>query len=99
MADLECPILLMQAARAASSAALAAQQQAPSQEPTGPLPAFGSGIQFRPTKKAKPQASSGAAAAAAPKLMSHNADSDDDNEVEENKALPVSSHDCKLFVL
>ena len=43
---------ILQAARAASSAA---QPKTQSQEPKEPLPAFGSGIQFRPTKKAKQQ--------------------------------------------
>lgn len=45
----------MQAARAASSAAVAAQQQMQQQNSREPLPAFGSGIEFRPTKKAKQQ--------------------------------------------
>lgn len=47
--------MCVQAARTASSAAVAAQQQMPHQESREPLPAFGSGIQFRPTKKAKQQ--------------------------------------------
>ena len=53
--SLECK---MQAARAASSAAAAAQQQMTQQEDREVLPAFGSGIEFRPTKKAKQQGSS-----------------------------------------
>ena len=49
--------MCVQAARAASSAAVAAQQQMQHQDSREPLPAFGSGIQFRPTKKAKQQGS------------------------------------------
>lgn len=47
----------VKAARAASSAALLAQRQAQQEEPREPLPAFGSGIEFRPTKKARQQSS------------------------------------------
>ena len=50
--------ICVQAARAASSVAAAAQQQMQQQDPREPLPAFGSGIEFRPTKKAKQQGSS-----------------------------------------
>ncbi|KAL3142675.1 hypothetical protein ABBQ38_002981 [Trebouxia sp. C0009 RCD-2024] len=46
------------AARAASSAAVAAQQHMQQEEAKEPLPAFGSGMQFRPTKKVKQQGSS-----------------------------------------
>lgn len=48
----------VQAARAASSAAVAAQQHMQQEEAKEPLPAFGSGMQFRPTKKVKQQGSS-----------------------------------------
>ena len=50
-------LLFLQAARAALSAAIATQQQAQPEESRDSLPAFGSGIQFRPTKKVKQQGS------------------------------------------
>ena len=61
----------LQAARAASSAAIAAQQQqqqAQLEESRDPLPAFGSGIQFRPTKKVKQQHSAHPAQRAPPAI-------------------------------
>lgn len=46
---------LLQAARAASSAAAAGQMPAQDEEQRQDLPAFGAGIEFRPRKKARQQ--------------------------------------------
>lgn len=85
-----------QAARAASSAALAAQQQAQDQESTEPLLAFGAGIQFRPSKKARQQGSPALATVpgtAATSKSQHNmeddGDSDEEAEIPVKKSLPV----------
>ena len=83
----------VQAARAASSAAIAAQQQAQQQEAREPLPAFGSGIQFRPTKKVKQQGSSQASqkSAAVPHIHGEMDAADEmDDEMEDADVQPVS---------
>lgn len=81
------------AARAASSAALAAQQQTQHQEPNEPLPAFGSGIQFRPSKKARQQGSTAASVSAVSAVKSvtpESMDDDDQNNEEDGLSLKKS---------
>lgn len=79
------------AARAASSAAVAAQQQSQPQEAREPLPAFGSGIAFRPTKKVKQQASSQAFQKSAA-VSNPNDELDADDGMDDADMQPVSQH-------
>lgn len=81
----------VQAARAASSAAVAAQQQSQPQEAREPLPAFGSGIAFRPTKKVKQQASSQAFQKSAA-VSNPNDELDADDGMDDADMQPVSQH-------
>ena len=80
----------MQAARVASSAAAAAQQQMQPQDPREPLPAFGSGIEFRPTKKAKQQGSIGTPKLAALPNLALDDDMNDDGEANDVAMRTVS---------
>ena len=68
----------MQAARAASSAAAAAQMPVHVQEQPPDLPAFGSGIEFRPRKKPRQQPKAEAPAAASTHIVSGPAQDDED---------------------
>ncbi len=95
---------LVQAARAASSAALATQQQMQHQESNEPLPAFGSGIQFRPSKKARQQGSAAVPVSAAPvvkSVVSQSIEDDDQNNEEDEmplkKSYPVSGMTFTCF--
>jgi len=95
---------LVQAARAASSAALATQQQMQHQESNEPLPAFGSGIQFvRPSKKARQQGSAAVPVSAAPvvkSVVSQSIEDDDQNNEDEmplKKSDPVSGMTFTCF--
>lgn len=84
----------VQAARAASSAAIAAQRQFQQQEEARePLPAFGSGIQFRPTKKVKQQGSSPTSqrsAAVSARVDDMEADDGMHDEMDDTDMQPVS---------
>lgn len=85
---------LEKAARAASSAALATQQQTQHQEANEPLPAFGSGIQFRPSKKARQQGSTAApvyATSVVKSVISQSMEDDDQNNEEDGMPL-MKSH-------
>ena len=79
----------VQAARAASSAAAAVLQL--QQESREPLAAFGSGIEFRPTKKAKQQGSSqGPQKSAALPNLALDDDIDDDGGGNDVAMQPLS---------
>lgn len=82
-----CPFL--QAARAASSAAIAAQQQAQPEASRDALPAFGSGIQFRPTKKVKQQGPSQCAQKTSPAPNLVLSDKDEDMRPASKPALVI----------
>ncbi|DBA81791.1 TPA: hypothetical protein ACH3X1_007520 [Trebouxia sp. C0004] len=87
---------LEKAARVASSAALATQQQMQHQESNEPLPAFGSGIQFRPSKKARQQGSTAAPLSAASvvksvvsQIMEDGDQNNDEDEMPLKQSYPV----------
>lgn len=79
------------AARAASSAAIAAQQQAQPEASRDALPAFGSGIQFRPTKKVKQQGPSQCAQKTSPAPNLVLSDKDEDMRPASKPALVEAS--------